>query len=83
MKKKLEIGELDGVKVLLVDGEVFDWAIDEYSLDEANSHSSDKATMKVIHKNIRNYFLDCLGEVLGFRPSISRVNEGLRQGWIE
>lgn len=80
---KLKIEELDGQKILLINGEVFDWALDEEALIQANQYEKNKETMKAIHSDIRNYFLECIAEYLGFKPTIKQLYDGIQKGYIE
>ena len=71
-----EISELEGQKVILIDGELFDWGLDDDSIEMANNQQD----IKSVHRDIRDHFLDSLGEVLGFRPNMAQVNEAIRTG---
>ena len=77
-----EVGEFEGQKVIVIDGEIFDWGIDDDALNQANQYVSNKETMSAIHSDIKNYFLECLSEVLGFEPSIKQINDALELGYI-
>jgi hypothetical protein len=72
-----------GQEVIVVDGEVFDWGLDEDSISHANRFSSNKDTMRAIHEDIRKYFLESIGELLGFEVSMRDINEALRAGCID
>jgi len=67
---------------ILIDGEPFDWGLDDEAIEEANRHAGTPRFMKAIHNDIMGHFLDSLSEVLGFRPSMKQVNEGLDRGFI-
>lgn len=70
------VGEHEGRGVILVDGEVFDWGLDDESLEEANLQED----MRSVHMDIMNHLLDSLSELIGFRPTIKQVNEALKKG---
>lgn len=80
---KVEIKNVDDQKVILVDGEIFDWGLDEESLEQANKYANNKQTMSAIHADIKNYFLESIAEYLGFKPTIKQINEALKNGFIE
>jgi len=67
---------------IFIDGEPFDWALDDDAIDEANRHSGTPQFMRAIHNDIMGHFLNSLSEVLGFRPSMRQVNEALERGFI-
>jgi hypothetical protein len=71
-----EIGESEGQKAILIDGELFDWGLDDASIKMANEQKD----IKSVHADIRDHFLDSLEEVIGFRPTMAQVNEALRKG---
>ena len=83
MKIPFKIEQVGEQEVIAVDGEVFDWGLDEDSISHANRFSSNKETMRAIHDDIRKYFLESLGEQLGFEVSMKDVNEALRAGCID
>jgi hypothetical protein len=83
VKIRFETAFFEGQKVIAIDGDVFDWGLDEDSLSQANAHASNKEVMKAIHYDIRNYFLDCLSESIGFKPTMKQVNKALELGYIE
>lgn len=67
---------------IFIDGEPFDWELDDVAIAEANRHAGNPEFMRAIHNDIMGHFLDSLASVLGFRPSMSQVNESLRRGAI-
>ena len=67
---------------IFIDGEAFDWDLDDSAISEANRHAGNAIFMKAIHNDIMNHFLDSLAAVLGFRPSMAQVNESLQRGFI-
>lgn len=83
MKIPFKIQEQNNQKVILINDEVFDWGLDEEALNQANQISSNPNALKAIHFDIKNYFLECLGEYLGFKPTIKKVIESLKVEHIE
>jgi hypothetical protein len=83
MKISFVIDRVDDQDVIVVGGELFDWGLDENALSQANIHFSNKETMAAIHADIKNYFLECLSEHLGFSITIGEVNKALKKGFIE
>jgi hypothetical protein len=67
---------------IFIDGEAFDWDLDDSAISEANRHAGNAIFMRAIHNDIMNHFLDSLAAVLGFRPSMGQVNESLQRGFI-
>jgi hypothetical protein len=78
-----EIKEIDKQKVIFINGELFDWGLDEESIEQANKYANDKQTISAIHKDVKNYFIDCISEYLGFKPTIKQINKALEKGFIE
>lgn len=71
-----EIGEYEGQKVILIDGEVFDWGLDDASIEIANEQED----IRSVHMDIRDHLLDSLEEIVGFRPTMAQINKALRTG---
>lgn len=80
MAREIEFEKRNGR--IFVDGQPFDWALDDVSMDEANRHSGCELIMRAIHADIMGHFLDSLSEVLGFRPTMAQVNDALEKGFI-
>lgn len=83
MKIEFKIDDVDGRKVIVIGGEVFDWGLDDEALSDANQFSSNKDMMRAIHADVREFFLRCLEEQIGFRMSIGDVNKALLRGYFE
>lgn len=83
MKIHFKIVEYENQKVIFIDDEIFDWGIDEDALNQANEFASNPNALKAIHFDIKNYFLECLEEHIGFKITIGEVNEALKAGYIE
>ena len=69
-------------KSIVIDGEEFDWNLDDESIDDANRHANTPEFMRAIHADIMGHFLNSLASFLGFRPSMKQVNEALYRGSI-
>lgn len=67
---------------IFIDGQPFDWALEDEAIDEANRHAGTPQFIRAIHNDIMGHFLNSLSEVLGFRPSMRQVNEALDRGFI-
>jgi len=68
---------------IVVDGETFDWDLDDEAIEEANRHADRPEFMRAIHNDIMGHFLSSLSQVLGFSPTMRQVNEALRRGFIK
>ena len=67
---------------IFIDGEPFDWELDDQAIAEANRHAGNPEFMRAIHNDIMGHFLDSLEAVLGFRPTMVQVNESLKKGFV-
>lgn len=67
---------------IFIDGEPFDWSLDDEAVEQANALASVDEFTRAVHNDIMGHFLDSLSEVLGFRPSMKQVNEALDGGFI-
>lgn len=82
MKILFEIRRYNGQNVIFINDQLFDWAIDEESLEEIKKIKS-KEELENINESIKNYFLDCLESTLNKKITIKQVLEGLKLGHIE
>lgn len=80
MSREISFEQKDGK--IFIDGEPFDWQLDEEAINEANKQSANEQFMRAIHLDIMGHFIDSLSEVLGFRPTMKQVNEALKSGFI-
>lgn len=83
MRISFKIDEHEGQKVIFINNEMFDWGIDENALSQANEFASNPNSLKAIHFDIKNYFLECLEDHIGFEITMKEVNEALKVGYIE
>ena len=71
-------------KVLLIDGEVFDWGVEIDDLKKAKSFCrNDSYLTKSVCGDICHHFLKSLSEFLNQEITLAEVNEALEQGHIE
>lgn len=81
--KNFSVSQVGDQKVLMIGDDVFDWALDEEALTQANQYALNKGMMKAIHSDIKNHFLDCLAEHLGYKQTMKQVNDALKEGFID
>jgi len=65
---------------IYVDGEYFDWSIDEQSLDWAKKQGPE--FFEVVKKDIANHFLDSLSEMVGRKITFNDFQAALKTGLI-
>jgi hypothetical protein len=84
-KKKFEL-RLDPTpdgffqKNIYVDGDLFDWAIDEESFDWARKQGP--VFFEAVKKDIANHFLDSLSEMVGRKITLADFHTALKNGMI-
>lgn len=84
-KKKLELRLMehpDGTvqKGIFIDGEHFDWEIDQQSYEEAKKMGP--MYLKAIHRDIESHFIQSLSEFLNREVTPKQFNEAMKTGWI-
>lgn len=80
MSREIEFKQIG--ESIVIDGERFDWDLDDESIEDANRHANTPAFMRAIHADIMSHFLGSLEAVLGFRPTMRQVNQALEKGFI-
>ena len=76
--------ELGSYNAIYIDDKLFDWGLDEESLHKASKFTEKEDVLKkAIHGDIRKYFLDCVEQYIGRRPTIKEVNTAIEAGYIE
>lgn len=71
------------IRILSVDGEIFDWGMDPESLEEArkmilqHTELTESITLSVI-----NHFCECFSDFVGQNMSLSDINEAIERGYI-
>ena len=81
--KTFSVSQVGDQKVLMIGDDIFDWALDDDALAQANQYAPSKSMMKAVHADIKNHFLDCLTEHLGYKPTMKQVNDALKEGFID
>jgi|GEM_PF-5550852 len=67
-------------KNIYIDGELFDWSIDEEAYHWAEKQGPQM--LMVVQQDIAKYFLECLSETVGKRVTIQDLQEAEKTGWI-
>lgn len=67
-------------KNIYIDGELFDWSIDEESFEWAKKQGPE--FFEVVKKDIANHFLESLSEMVGRKITLEDFNQALKTGWI-
>ena len=84
MKKTITVSQDDNRKVISVDGIVFDWGIDDESLEEAKRFAASNPIMKKsIHADIQQHFIQSFSEFIGEEVTLSQLNSAIITGVIE
>jgi hypothetical protein len=69
------------VRALSLNGEVFDFGLDEDDLKKAKQFcGKDPFFTRSVHGDIRHYFLLSLSEIVGRELTIKEVNEAIEEG---
>ena len=84
MIKRITIHEIDGMKILAVDNEGFDWGIDEEGLKKAALKIKKDPHMREMYVgNIQKHFIKSMSEFLGKEVTLKEVNDAIESGSIE
>lgn len=85
MKKiKFEIKTINDQKAIYIDNELFDWQIDEEELSDAiNFANNDQEVKKAIQADIKDFFLQCVKEIINYDINLKQLNEALNSGYLE
>lgn len=84
MMKKVTIHDMDGIRIIAVDNEAFDWGIEEENFKAINLISKNDPEMKnSFIGNIQKHFVECFGEFIGRPTTLQEINTALESGWIE
>ena len=84
MMKKVTIHELNGIRVIAVDSEVFDWGMEEEDFKATHLITKNDPEMKnSFLGNIQKHFVTCFGEFIGRPTTLQEINKSLESGWIE
>ena len=83
VKEEMTTGEVAGPffqKNIYIEGELFDWAIDEESYKWAQKQSPE--VLMAAQKDIVKHFLNSLSEIVGRRVTLQDLQEATKTGWI-
>lgn len=84
MMKKVTMHDMDGIRIIAVDNEAFDWGIEEEDFKTINLIAKNDPEMKNnFIGNIQKHFVECFGEFIGRPTSLQEINKALESGWIE
>ena len=84
MMKKVTLHEMDGVRIIALDNEAFDWGIEEEDFKAAQVISKNDPAMKDnFLGSVQRHFVDCFSEFLGRPTSLEEINRAIADGWIE
>jgi len=68
---------------IFVEGELFDWGLDEKDLRTANALIRREPLMqKSVMGDIQSHFVSCFSEFIGREVTLSQINEALQTGEI-
>ena len=81
--KKITIHNIDGINMIAVDNEVFDWGIEEEDFKTADLISKNDPFMKEnFLGNIQKHFVNCFSEFIGRKTNLAEINKALAEGEI-
>ncbi len=84
MSKKVEITEHDGTRMLVFDGEVFDWGVEDTELKRAKSFCRNHPGLSEgITGSIQQHLLCSLSEFLGRDVTLAELNQAIKNGEID
>lgn len=84
MKKSFELVEYEDRKILAVDGEAFDWDVDNVDVPKLRlACKKDTGIKDGFVGSIKHHFITCLGEFLGRKITFREINDSLEKGYIE
>lgn len=83
MAKKIQIVNLENKNYLMVNDEMFDWAIEEDQVKQIADHIKCDVDMKdnMIASVFRN-FTNCFSEFIGRQVTLKEINESILKGEI-
>jgi hypothetical protein len=82
-KKSISIHEIDGVRIIVVDNEAFDWGIDEADFKRVSLQTHNDPYLKDnFIGNIQKHFVNCFSEFIGRPVNLAEINVALEKGSI-
>lgn len=82
MKYIFEIRKYDGENKIFINDQLFDWGIDENSMNQIKQ-IKDEEEIKKINNNIKDYLLSSLEEFIGKKITIKELIDALKEGHLE
>lgn len=82
MKYIFEIRKYDGENKIFINDQLFDWGIDEGSINKIKQ-IKDKKEIEKINNNIKDYLLGSLEEFIGKKITIKELIDALKEGHLE
>jgi hypothetical protein len=82
MKYIFEIRKYDGENKIFINDQLFDWRIDEGSINKIKQ-IKDKKEIEKINNNIKDYLLGSLEEFIGKKITIKELIDALKEGHLE
>lgn len=84
MKKQVAVQEIDGINVLVVDDEGFDWGLDPDHLASLHETCLANPNLKdAMVATIQKHFVESFSEFLGTPVTLTQICDAIEQGWIE
>lgn len=68
-------------KGIFIDGELFDWGINEENFKDAIAMGPEY--FRLLQADIEHHFLDSISEFMGRRVTQQEINEATTSGWIK
>ena len=80
---KLTLHNIDGINMIAIDDEMFDWSIDPDEFQKAIiAAKGDSWLQHNFINNIKKCFMDYFSEFIGRPASLKEINEAIKNGWI-
>lgn len=83
MDKILKIIENNGVSMISIDGEVFDWGLEPEDVQKLKfACGNDPEMTESYIGNIKSHILSCFSEFLGREVGMKELNDSIEKGII-
>ncbi len=83
MSKSLRIEEVDGMNVIVVDNEVFDWTIEKKDIKKAQDFCREHPdTKQSVLGDLQTHFIESFSEFLGHKVELKEINKAIKDGYI-
>ncbi len=81
--RQVQTIEIDGIRMLVFDNEVFDWGLAEEDFQKAKvASNNDPETKANFIADIQKHLLNSLKEFLGREITLSELNQAIKEGWV-